>query len=307
MNKPTLGTIGAVILALWGIPAGADAPRAGGDGRMVIQGEFSTPESVEYYADEDVYLVTNINGSPFAADGNGFISKVGPGGDVEAIRWIDGAEDDVTLNAPKGAAIAGERLFVADIDHVRVFELPSGKQARSIAIEGSTFLNGVTPGGRNCVYVTDSGLKEGFEPSGTDAVYGVCADGQYKAIVKDETLGNPNGVVHDGNRLVVVTFGSGEVLAFKNGKRNTLPAPPEGSLDGVLKPDGALLLISSWDGSAVYALEKDRYRVLAEGLESPADMGFDTKRRRALVPLFQRNEVVVLPVGTAKPRGKVNL
>ena len=64
---------------------------------------LATPESVEYYAKEDVYLVTNINGSPFAADGNGFISKLKPDGSVVDLKWIDGTKPGVTLNAPKGA------------------------------------------------------------------------------------------------------------------------------------------------------------------------------------------------------------
>jgi hypothetical protein len=48
---------------------------------------FATPESVEYYAAEDVYLVTNINGSPFAVDDNGFISKISPDGKVLDLKW----------------------------------------------------------------------------------------------------------------------------------------------------------------------------------------------------------------------------
>ena len=131
---------------------------------------FATPESVEYYAKEDVYLVTNINGSPFAADGNGFISKIKPDGSVVDLKWIDGSKSGVTLNAPKGAAVHKNKLYVADINQVHVFELPSGKQLKSITVKGSTFLNGITPGSGNYLYVTDSGFSEGFKPSGTDAI-----------------------------------------------------------------------------------------------------------------------------------------
>ena len=168
---------------------------------------FSTPESVEYYEAEDVYLVTNINGSPFAADGSGFISKVKPDGDIIDLKWIDGTNEGVMLNAPKGVAIVGNNLFVADINQVHVFELPGGKQKTSITIQGSTFLNGITPGADNDVYVTDSGFNDGFTESGTDAIYKVSADGKYEAIVKDKEMGHPNGILLDGNRLIVVTFG----------------------------------------------------------------------------------------------------
>jgi hypothetical protein len=257
---------------------------------------LSTPESVEYYPAEDVYLVTNINGSPFESDGNGFISKIKPDGSLLDLKWIDGTRNDVTLNAPKGAAIKGNLLYIADIDQVQIFELPSGKQKSSVEIEGSTFLNGITPGEGDYVYVTDSGFKEGFKPSGTDAVYQVWSDGKYKAIIQDKNMGNPNGILWDGKELLVVTMGSGKLLSLSaNGKYKTLPSPPKGSLDGIVRINNGPLLISSWDASAIYQMYHDQtYSVLADSLPSPADLGVDTKRDRVLTPLFTKNEVVLL-------------
>ncbi len=259
---------------------------------------FSTPESVEYYAAEDVYLVTNINGSPFAADDNGFISKVRPDGSVVDLKWIDGSKKGVTLNAPKGAAIHRNKLYVADINQVHVFELPSGKQKKSITIKGSTFLNGITPGAGNYIYVTDSGYNDGFASSGTDAVYKVWANGKYKVIVKNKDMGNPNGILEDGNKLMVVTFGSGKIISLNAaGKQSAMSAPPKGGLDGLLKLDDGRYLISSWGGSAIYVMNKDKtFSILVDSLDAPADLGFDTKRNRVLVPLFKQNKVVLLPL-----------
>jgi len=259
---------------------------------------YSTPESVEYYAAEDVYLVTNINGSPFAADGNGFISKVKPDGDIVDLKWIDGTKEGVKLNAPKGAAIIGNSLFVADINQVHIFELPDGKQKTSITIQGSTFLNGITPGAGNDVYVTDSGYNDGFTPSGTDAIYQVWANGKYEAIVKDKEMGHPNGILSDGSKLIVVTFGTGQVFSIDAaGKKTALPTPPQGGLDGLLKLKDGRFLISSWGGSAIYVLNTDNtFSVLMDSLDAPADLGFDTKRNLVLVPLFKQNKVVFLPL-----------
>jgi len=259
---------------------------------------FSTPESVEFYEAGDVYLVSNINGSPFAADGNGFISKLDPNGNIIDLAWIDGSKKGVTLNAPKGMAVVGENLFVADIDHVRIFELPSGRQIKSIAIDGSTFLNGITPGEGDCVYVTDSGYKEGFKPSGTDAVYKVCSDGTYETILRDENLGHPNGILEDDGSIIVVTLGSGEVFRIDaSGKRTILSKPPTGGLDGLVKTKDDRIILSSWGGSAIYEMKNDgTFTVLADSLESPADLGVDLKRNRLLVPLFNKNEVVILPL-----------
>lgn len=253
---------------------------------------YSTPESIEYYAAEDVYLVTNLNGSPWGVDGNGFISKVNPDGQVVDLKWIDG------LNAPKGAAIAGNYLFVADINQVHIFELPSGKKKTSITIKGSTFLNGITPGTDNDVYVTDSGWNDGFTESGTDAIYKVSANGNYEAIAKDKDMGGPNGILLDGNKLIVVTFDSGHVFSIDEaGNKTAMPTPPQGGLDGLLKLKDGRFLISSWDGAAIYVLNTDNtYSVLMDSLESPGDLGFDTKRNIVLVPLLKQNKVVLLPL-----------
>jgi hypothetical protein len=45
------------------------------------------PESVLYDSARDRYLVSNINGNPFAADDNGFIAWVSPAGEVVQTRW----------------------------------------------------------------------------------------------------------------------------------------------------------------------------------------------------------------------------
>jgi len=259
---------------------------------------LATPESVEYFAAEDVYLVTNLNGSPFAADGNGFISKINPDGSVVKLKWIDGEKKDVTLHSPKGAAIVKNNLFVADINQIHVFELPSGKQKKSITIKGSTFLNGITPGDGNSVYVTDSGYNEGFKPSGTDAVYKVWANGKYKTIINDNNMEHPNGILKENKRLVVVSFGSGKVMSINNkGKMVVIHTAPNGGLDGLVSLKNGRYLISSWGSSSIYILDKTgKFNVLEDSLDAPADLGVDTKRNRVLVPLFKQNKLVFLPL-----------
>lgn len=260
---------------------------------------FATPESIEYYADKDVYLVSNINGDPFAADDNGFISMVSPSGELLNLKWIDGARADTTLNAPKGMTILGQRLYVADINQIQVFSLPDGKQVNSITIYGSTFLNGMTPGlSGDYLYVTDSGYLAGFKPSGTDAIYKMYANGQTETISKNNSIGHPNGIWEEGSRIVLVTFGSGKMFSLsRSGTYQSMPMPPEGGLDGLLRLDDGRFLISSWKGSAIYILNNDNtFSVLMDSLDAPADMGFDTKRQRVLVPLFRQNRLIFIPL-----------
>jgi len=269
-----------------------------------VQGAgLQTPESVLYDAVADVYLVSNINGSAVEKDDNGFISRISPEGTVTALKWIDGAAADVTLNAPKGLGLKGDTLFVADIDAVRLFNRATGAPLGSRPVPGATFLNDVAVGPDGTVYVTDSGLKagaQGFAPTGTDAVYRFDGSGRAVAVAKDTSLGRPNGVLADSTGLVVVTFGSGAVYSLDaSGKRSDLPKPPAGSLDGVVRLADGSLLVSSWDGKAVYRLAATAgaaWTTVADSVESPADIGYDAKRQRLLIPLFTPSEVRILPL-----------
>lgn len=294
----------ATAVGMVAVAACAGGERAERDADMITVADvgFETPESVLHDTQADVYLVTNINGSPLAKDDNGFISQVSPGGGVIALRWIDGATTEVTLHAPKGMALKGDTLFVTDIDVVRMFHRTSGSPLGARTVPGATFLNDLAVGSDGRVYVTDSGFKagaQGFEPSGTDAVHFFDESGAAVALVRGQALGGPNGIVIDGTRALVVAFGSGSVTSVNTGMGTVsgVPAPPNGQLDGIVKVDDGVFLISSWEGQAIYRMGGGgQYEVVADSLEAPADIGYDARRQRVLVPLFMANTVVILRV-----------
>ncbi len=254
---------------------------------------FMTPESVLYDAAADVYLVSNIEGSPLAVDDHAFISRLSPDGSMLALKWIDSASADVALDAPKGMAIVGDVLYVADITQVRKFDRISGKQLGSIKIEGSTFLNDIAPGQGGSIYVSDSGLTTGFAPSGTDAILQITAEGKVTPVIKDVALGRPNGLLTAADGVWVVTFGSGELYRIDaKGRRAEIKKLPKGSLDGIIQ-SGTSVVISSWEASALYIPDGDGFREVVTGLDAPADIGLDSKRKRVLVPLFNQNALSI--------------
>jgi hypothetical protein len=264
---------------------------------IVIEG-FSTPESVLWDPVADVYLVSNISGAPPAEDHDGFVSKVSPDGKILELRFIDGKKEKDGLSAPKGTALVGDVLYVADVTRVRTFDRTTGKAKDVMPIAGTTFLNDVAAGPDGAVYVSDMGVKggpKGFVDSGTDAIYRI-KDKKIDKIAKGPSLGRPNGLLVKDSDLFCVTFGSGELLHLgTDGKEKAKPVKaPGGSLDGiVLLPDGRLIF-SSWEKESLYArpLAGGDVSVLKDGLKSPADIGYDAKRNRLLVPLFQENKVV---------------
>jgi hypothetical protein len=255
---------------------------------------FKTPESVLYDPAADVYLVSNINGDPFGTDDNGYIAKVTVDGKSEI--WIDGAKDDVKLDAPKGMALLGDTLYVADITTVRMFDRKSGAAKGDVPIKGATFLNDLAAGA-DAVYVSDSGLGAGFKPTGTDAIYEI-AGGKATPVIKDKALGNPNGLSVAGDDLWVVTFGTGELYKISAGKKAAGVKPPKGQLDGIVQLPSGDVLVSSWEAKAVYRGPTDgsAWTELAKDLESPADIGWDTKRNKLLVPLFQKDTIHLIDV-----------
>jgi outer membrane protein assembly factor BamB len=260
---------------------------------------FQTPESVLYVIDADIYLVSNINGSPGDKDNNGYISRVGADGRVLDGAWIAGGANGVFLDAPKGMAVTGDTLLVADIDVVRLFNLATGAPLGAWAVTGATFLNDMTSGLDGRVYFTDSGFTataEGFAESGTDALYRFGPGGEAIVVAKDPSLGRPNGVCVAPDGVIVVTFGSGEVYRIDpaTGARTNLPKPPTGQLDGVVRLADGSLLISSWEGSIVYRLDgAGTYSTVVDSVMSPADIGYDSKRERVLIPVFMGNRVEV--------------
>jgi sugar lactone lactonase YvrE len=255
---------------------------------------FATPESVLYDEAGDRYLVSNINGNPSDADGNGYISVLSPDGQVTTPKWIAGGANHAKLDAPKGLGIAQGVLYVADITTVRKFDLKTGAPKGDIPVQGATFLNDIATGADGKVYVTDTGVKataNGMEPTGTDAVY-VIDKGKVKPLAKSKELGGPNGVLATDKGPLVVTFGSGEAYRLeKDGKRAEVTKLPEGGLDGIVAV-GDLLYISSWKGSAVYKGKLGgTFEVAIPNVKSPADIGYDKKRNRILVPHFTEDTV----------------
>jgi sugar lactone lactonase YvrE len=273
---------------------------------------LATPESVAYDAADDQYLATNVNGRPLDHDGNGFISQLSPDGTVKSLKWIEGGKNGVTLDAPKGIAIVGDVVWVADIDTVRTFDRRTGAPKGDIAIKGVTFLNDIAAATNGVVYVSDSGLKQGkngFDATGTDAIYAI--DPQMKRIMtiaKGKDLHRPSGIaIAPDGQVWVNTFGDSEIFWIdQKGDRKDVTRLPKGQLDGFSFLPAGDMVVTSWEANAVYrGTPRDGFRPIITNVASPADVGFDAKRNRLLVPLFSQDEIqawdIVVPIRTSAP------
>lgn len=277
------------------------APVASGATKVLSIAGFSTPESVLHDSTQDIYFVSNINGSPTAKDNNGFISRVRPDGAVENLKFVEGGRAGVTLNAPKGLAVTGDTLWVADIDVVRAFNARTGSPIDSVKLDsaGAVFLNDVAVT-NGALYITDTGIRfddvNNVLHPGPDRVFRVGPDRKLSVAARGDSLGWPNGITVDpvGKRFIIVSFGAAKtVLAWKPGDRAPkVIAKGPGGFDGV-EMAGTRLLVSSWADSTVSAYETGQEVKLITGVPSPADIGFDAKRNRVLIPIFNGNRLEV--------------
>jgi len=298
---PALLSMSVVVACGGGGEEHPDTPEAPAAPIVIADAGLAVPESVLFDETADVYLVSNVNGHPLEKDGNGFISRVSPTGEILDLTWIDGAADGVTLNAPKGLAIVDDILYVTDIDVVRLFNRETGAPVGEIVLDGATFLNDLAPASDGGLYLTDTGFRMteegGFEPSGTDAVYHIAANGDVHTILADPGLGGPNGVVEVDGDVWVVTYGAGTMFRVADGTMADLVALPGGGLDGLLYIDGQLV-VSSWGSQEVLAgAPGGEFTPVVTGAQSPADIGYDRTRNVLLIPLFELNEVRIVPLG----------
>ena len=261
---------------------------------------FATPESVIYDADLDVWFVTSINGVPSDKDNNGFISRMHPGGHVDSLHFVQGGRDGVTLNAPKGTAIVGDTLWVADIDAVRGFDKQTGAALASVEIPGAVFLNDIAVGPDGSLYVTDTGVRieaSGMTHPGPDRVFRIGPDHAVTTALEGDQVATANGIAWDAanNRFIIVFFGGPAIRSWTPGSPtlDSIAAGP-GSHDGVVILGDGRILVSSWADSTVFVAGGAK---VVNGMDSPADIGLDAGRGQIAIPLFNLNRVALWTVG----------
>ena len=54
-------------------------------------------------------------------------------------------------------------------------------------------------------------------------------------------------------------------------------------------------LVASWEGKCVYELGNGRVTELVSNIRGPAELGYDVKRNRVLVPLYLDDALLIRP------------
>ena len=253
------------------------------------------PESVIAAKDGRVF-VSEIG--EFGKDGDGQITVIEKNGDVRV--FAKGLDD------PKGLAIVGKDLFVAD-NH-RVIKVNTKGEAQVFASaqafpEQPLFLNDLEADSLGNLYVSDSGDLKGFG----GAIYKINKQGKVSLVIngkQDARVLAPNGLLmgKTENCIMVVDFVSG-VLYRLDMKKNTLieVAKGFGGGDGIVNSKKDQFYVSDWKNGKVFSVKLEKGAVanaelLKEGFAAAADIAPSQDGKFLLVPDMKAGELVYLPI-----------
>lgn len=238
---------------------------------------FESPEGAAQ-APDGGYFISNVVGEGTDKDGNGYITHIGPDGTIIERHWA------AKLDAPKGMAVLDSALHVTDIDAVVSFDAATGKRLGKVLIEGAKFLNDATVWG-GAVFVSDSG----------DAAIYRIEDGAAELWLQDERLAGVNGLLGDGERMLISTMTTGSLFSVTAEGELTEIASGMENADGIGLVPGGGYLVSSWPGQIHYVGEDGAVTTLFDEPVSQNDLTVigDT----VIVPNWRQNTVTMWTVG----------
>ena len=254
---------------------------------------LKTPESVVQAKDGRIFI-SEIN--EMGKDGDGQITVIDTGG--KASVFAKGLDD------PKGLAIIGENLFVADKNKI-IKITPDGKASLFAATEAfpvpPQFFNDLEADPQGNLYLSDSGDVMGTGKGGI--IYKIDANGQVKMLIdgkQDERVMAPNGLLADdtGDVLIYVDFTSGILYTF-NQKTLVLTDIAEGfgGGDGVVHHSNGTMYVSDWKNGKVFSINtKGDVTLLKDGYQAAADIAITRDEAYLMVPDMKAGELDFIPL-----------
>jgi sugar lactone lactonase YvrE len=266
----------------------AATPAAQDDAKWAVTDGINAPESVYVDADDGFIFVSDINGAPDQRDGNGYISKLSMDGKVIAAQWATG------FNAPKGLRSYKGTLWTADLDEVVGIDIASGKVGPRVKIEGAKFLNDVACGSDGTVYVSDTVGS---------AIYAV-KDGKASVFVQGDDIEYPNGLLVEGDKLIVAGWGKPEAdfttkvpgrlftLDLKTKKKTLITPEPFGNTDGIESDGQGGYVVSDYmAGKIIHVGADGKSTIMKQLKQGTADIAYVPGQKLVIVPLMNDNKI----------------
>lgn len=256
--------------------------------------QFNQPESVIYDANKKMLYLSNINGDGTEHDGNGYIAQLALDGTLIKQEWVKG------LDAPKGMAIVGDKLYVADIDQLVVIDINAAKISQRYPAPGAVFLNDVAADNKGNVYVSDMM---------TNTIHRL-AEGQFDVWIKDPALQSPNGLLVEQDQLIVGSWGNiteGFATAIPghlkiidiNSKeiKSLGDQTPAGNLDGVEANGDGNYLVTDWmAGKLLHISPTGTSTTLLVLEQGSADHAVLLDQSLVIIPMMLTNKVLAYEI-----------
>jgi sugar lactone lactonase YvrE len=248
------------------------------------------PESVVQDPATGAIYVSNIAGAIMQKDGNGYITKLKPDGTINTKQWIKG------LNAPTGMALHDRTLYVVDVDELLEINVASGEIVKRYPAKGAIFLNDVAVGDDGTVYSSDTPMNTIWR----------LKDGSFEPWFANDVLNGPNGLLVQGEKLIVASFGKlpgegqkqelGGLLAVDIEKQavSTVGTNDKlGNLDGLQALAPGAYLVTDWAAGGLYRIDaKGKFDRLIKLGKGSADFVYFPDRKLALIPIMLSNSLV---------------
>ena len=241
---------------------------------------FKVPESVRYSKLHNILFVSNIEGAqPWGKDGAGSIGKMRPNGEIIQAEWIRG------FDAPKGMALRGNKLTVADLKTIKTVDIKKGKIIHTLEVDGAQTLNDVTIDEKEIVFVSDSRGKK---------IYRIEQNKAEVFIDSTKGLRGPNGLLAHKGSLYILDAGTlYQVQSDKSLQK--IADGMEGGTDGIEAFSDDAFIVSCW-GGVVYIVKTDgtKEKLLDTRKEAinSADIGYNAAEKTMYVPTFWKNKII---------------
>jgi sugar lactone lactonase YvrE len=282
--SPVVVALTAALIA-FSTAAAAAAPRLLWETKGLAQ-----PESVVEDPATGVIYVSNINGAVMQKEGNGFISRLTAIGKMLERQWVKG------LNSPTGLALHDRTLYAADVDKLIEINAASGEILKRYDAKGAVFLNDVVVDDEGTVYVSDTPMNTIWR----------LKEGSFEPWLANDALNGPNGLLIQGNTLIVASLGKvqsqgqkkelGTLLAVslddqkmsKVGKGELI-----GNLDGLQAIQPGVYLVTDWAQGALYRVDaKGKVDELIDLNQGSADLSYLPSKKMLLIPMMLDNSLV---------------
>ncbi|MCP4172560.1 MAG: hypothetical protein GY758_17495 [Fuerstiella sp.] len=271
-----------------------------------VSAGLKAPESAYHDPATGFLFLSQIGeGGGKGKDGDGWISKLTIDGKMVKNKWVTG------LNAPKGIRSHQGILYVSDIDQIVAINIAGANIAKVIGVNNAVFLNDLATDSEGTVYVSDLAASRIYQYK-NDKV-SVFAEG--------EQLEHPNGVLVDGDSLVIGGWGTGfsqedfstkvpgrlQKINLRTKEITAITPQPVGHLDGIETDGKGGYIVTDWRNGKLFGIsKKGKARLLMNFPQGVADHAYLVDKQLIILPEMMEGKLTAFRYAPGKKKLSAN-